>query len=145
MKKLFFTPDRLWGHPTSYPVVLGALSWGRSGQGVKVTTHLHVVPRLCTRVYPKVSGLAHLTRELQMVQLSATRCSCIAILWVSLVRFAAITLYVAFQRVFIVVIYFVMTQSGNFWIHPRARARARACVWRHTSTPPLRLHGVLLN
>jgi hypothetical protein len=34
-----------------------------------------------------------------MVQLSATRCSCIAILWVSLVIFAAITLYVASQRV----------------------------------------------
>jgi hypothetical protein len=42
-----------------------------------------------------------------MVQLSATRCSCIAILWVSLVSFAAITLYVASQRVFIVV-YFVI-------------------------------------
>jgi len=28
--------------------------------------------------------------------------------------------FVASQRVFIVVIvYFVMTQSGNFWIHPR--------------------------
>jgi hypothetical protein len=33
-----------------------------------------------------------------MVQLSATRCSCIAILWVSLVSFAAITLCVASQR-----------------------------------------------
>jgi hypothetical protein len=33
-----------------------------------------------------------------MVQLSATRCSCIAILWVSLVSFAATTLYVASQR-----------------------------------------------
>jgi hypothetical protein len=53
-----------------------------------------------------------------VVQLSATRCSCIAILWVSLVSFAAITLCVASQRVFIVV-YFVMTQSGNFWIQPR--------------------------
>jgi hypothetical protein len=32
----------------------------------------------------------------------------------------AITLCVASQRVFIVVaVYFVMTQSGNFWIHPR--------------------------
>jgi hypothetical protein len=29
------------------------------------------------------------------------------------------TLYVASQRVFIIiVIYFVMTQSGKFWIHP---------------------------
>jgi len=42
-----------------------------------------------------------LERELQMVQLSATRCSCIAILWVSLVSFAAITLCVTSQRVFI--------------------------------------------
>jgi hypothetical protein len=57
-------------------------------------------------------------RELQMVQLSATRCICIAILWVSLVSFAAISVCVASQRVFIVVVYFVMTQSGNFWIRP---------------------------
>jgi hypothetical protein len=33
------------------------------------------------------------------------------------VSFAAITLCVTCQLVFIV--YFVMTQSGNFWIHPR--------------------------
>jgi hypothetical protein len=61
-----------------------------------------------------------LERELQVVQLFAIRCSCIAILWVSLVSFAAITICVASQWVFIVVIvvYFVMTQSGNFWIHP---------------------------
>jgi len=38
-----------------------------------------------------------------MVELSASRCSCIAILWVSLVSFVAITLRVASQRVFIVV------------------------------------------
>jgi hypothetical protein len=37
-------------------------------------------------------------RKLQMVQLSATRRSCIAILSVSLVSFAAITLCVASQR-----------------------------------------------
>jgi hypothetical protein len=45
-----------------------------------------------------------------MVQLSATRCSCIAILWVSLVSFTAITLCVASQRVFVVVVvvYFVI-------------------------------------
>jgi hypothetical protein len=50
-----------------------------------------------------------LTWEMQMVQLSATRCSCIAILWVSLVSFAAITLCVAFQRVVTVVsVYFVI-------------------------------------
>jgi hypothetical protein len=38
------------------------------------------------------------------------------------VSFAAITLCVVSQRVFIVVVYFVMTQSGNFWIHPRTSA-----------------------
>jgi hypothetical protein len=43
-----------------------------------------------------------------MVQLSATSCSCIAILWVSLVSFAAITLYVASQREFIVVVVVVV-------------------------------------
>jgi hypothetical protein len=51
----------------------------------------------------------HLDRELQMVQLSATRYSYIAVLWVSLVSFAAITLCVASQRVFVclfVVVYF---------------------------------------
>jgi hypothetical protein len=39
------------------------------------------------------------------------------------VSFAAITLYVASQRVFVVVVVVVImsfsTQSGNFWIHPR--------------------------
>jgi hypothetical protein len=47
--------------------------------------------------------------ELQMVQLSATRCSCIAIFWVVLMSFATITLCVASQWVFIVVsIYFII-------------------------------------
>jgi hypothetical protein len=49
-----------------------------------------------------------LKRELQMVQLSATRCSCIAILCVSLVSFASITLYVASQRVFIIIIIIII-------------------------------------
>jgi hypothetical protein len=36
------------------------------------------------------------------------------------VSFVTITLSVASERVFIVVsVYFIMTQSGNFWIHPR--------------------------
>jgi hypothetical protein len=42
-----------------------------------------------------------------MIRLSTTRCSCIAILWVSLVSFATITLCVASQRMSTVV-YFVM-------------------------------------
>jgi len=48
-----------------------------------------------------------LERELHMVQLCATRCSCIAILWVSLVSFASITLCIASQWAFINV-YFVI-------------------------------------
>jgi hypothetical protein len=44
-----------------------------------------------------------------MVQLSATRCSWIAILWASLVNFVAINLCAASQRVFIVVsVYFII-------------------------------------
>jgi hypothetical protein len=35
------------------------------------------------------------------------------------VSFAAITIFVASQRVFILVVYFVMTQSGKFWIQLR--------------------------
>jgi hypothetical protein len=65
-----------------------------------------------------------LERENQVVQLSATGCSCITILWFSLVSFAAITRCVASQRVFVVVVaaaavISLSTQSGNFWIHPR--------------------------
>jgi hypothetical protein len=71
---------------------------------------------VCFRTYAiyegvsKSFGTGRLERELQMVQLSATRCSCIAIMWVSLVSFAAITLCVASQRVFIVVsVYYTHT------------------------------------
>jgi hypothetical protein len=48
-------------------------------------------------------------------------------LWVSLMSFAAITLCVASQWVFIVVIS-LSTQSGNFWLHPRM------WEWRYSST-----------
>jgi hypothetical protein len=72
-----------------------------------------------TRVYPKSFRAGHLERELQMVQLSATRCSCIAILWVIVVSFAAITLCVASQRVFIVVrVYFVIDSVRKFFDTP---------------------------
>jgi hypothetical protein len=52
-----------------------------------------------------------------MVQLSATRRSCINILRVSLVSFAAVTLCVASQRLLIVVsVYFI--SKSVLWIHP---------------------------
>jgi hypothetical protein len=46
-----------------------------------------------------------------MVQLSATRCSYITVLRVSLVRFATVTLCVASQQVFIVVSVYFVTDS----------------------------------
>jgi hypothetical protein len=58
---------------------------------------------------PKTFRTGRLDRELQMVQLSATRRSYIASLWVRLASFAHITLRVA-SRVFIVV-------SVNFVIY----------------------------
>jgi len=61
-----------------------------------------------------------LERELQVVQLSATGCS-IGILCVSLVSFAAITLCVASQQVFIVV-YFVNRPSPETFGCTLARA-----------------------
>jgi len=74
------------------------------------------------------------------MQLSATRCSCIALLWVSLVSFAAITLCVASRPVFIVaVVYFVMTQSGNFWIHPCKRFYCKPRLTQESSTAQLPL------
>jgi hypothetical protein len=53
-----------------------------------------------------------------MVQLSVTRCSGIAILSVSLVSFAAITLCVASQRVFIVAVYFVIDSVRKLLVTP---------------------------
>jgi len=59
--------------------------------------------------------------ELQMVQFSDTQCSCIAILWVSLVSSATITLCVASQHLNkcpLLLFISLLTQSRNFWIHP---------------------------
>jgi len=44
--------------------------------------------------------------------------------------FCCNNLYVDSQQVFIAVsVYFVMTQSGNVWIHPRMCLRARIWVF----------------
>jgi hypothetical protein len=53
---------------------------------------------LLVRLYEGVSKsfrTGHIERELQMVQLSAIGCSSVAILWIILVSYAAITLCVA--------------------------------------------------
>jgi hypothetical protein len=67
-------------------------------------------PQVIYEGVSKSFRFGRLERELQMVQLSATRYSCIVILWVSLASYAAITLCVASQQVFVVVIvvYFVI-------------------------------------
>jgi hypothetical protein len=49
-----------------------------------------------------------------MVEISATRCSWIAILQVSLVSFATVTLCVASQRVFIVVYFVIDSRQETF-------------------------------
>jgi hypothetical protein len=56
-----------------------------------------------------------------MVQLSATRCSCIGIVWVSLVSFGAITLCVASSRVFIFVVYFFIDSVRKLLSTPTDR------------------------
>jgi hypothetical protein len=76
-----------------------------------------------------------LERELQMVKLSATRCSCIAILWVSLASFAAITLCVASQRVFIIaVVYFVIGSIRKLLDTP-SYVTYSSKLWQSTTLP----------
>jgi hypothetical protein len=81
----------------------------------------------------KTFRTGRLERELQMVQFSATKCSYISILWVSLVSSVAVTLYVASQRVFIVVVYFVVDSVRKLLDIPS-----------YTSSPSIRLYGVVL-
>jgi hypothetical protein len=77
-----------------------------------------------------------LGQELQMVQLSATKCNCIAILWVSIVSFAAIILCVASQQVFIVVVVdFVMDSVPKLLDTPSYNPRLRRIRCR--CSPPL--------
>jgi hypothetical protein len=86
------------------------------------TTHTHKRAR---EGVSKSFRTGRLERELQMVQLAATRCNCIAILWVSIVSFVAITLCIAPQRVFIIVIYFVVDSLRKLLDTP---SRVRVCV-----------------
>jgi hypothetical protein len=78
--------------------------------GIDIAAFFLLKRKIPSSIYVSVSKSFRTTggleRELQMVQLSATMCSCTAILWVSLLSFAAITICVASQRMFIVVLYF---------------------------------------
>jgi hypothetical protein len=106
------------------PAILRHSMWGAVGSLKYKRTFYSKWPRaqcqgVCWWTYEGVSisfRTGRLELELQMVQLSATRCSCIAILWVSLVSFAVITLCVASQRVFIV--YFVIDSVRKLLVTP---------------------------
>jgi hypothetical protein len=77
-----------------------------------------------------------LERELQIVQLSVSRCSCTAILWVSLVSFAAITLCVVSQRVTPKVgVYFVIDSVRKLLNTPSNVSKwAQLVAWRYIKT-----------
>jgi hypothetical protein len=75
-----------------------------------------------------------------MVQLSATRCSCIAILWVSLVSLPPLSFVLLLNECLLLLLLFISlwTQSGNFWIHPRTLPTLKALKWKNTrSVMPL--------
>jgi hypothetical protein len=85
----------------------GSITFDPSGLGrfARIMNHyfrsLEGTKRLTTIGYGGVSKSFRtgcMEGELQMVQLSATRCSCIAILWISLVRYAAINPLCCFSK-----------------------------------------------
>jgi hypothetical protein len=97
-------------HITSHHIT--SLSRRQLPENMKIYVYWNSPPK--KSVYEGVSKsfrTGRPARELQMVKLSATRCSCIAILWVTLVSFATITLCVTFQLVFIVDVYFINQRS----------------------------------
>jgi hypothetical protein len=114
----------IWGPQTAecgevalIPSVLQNVSFKFIISGWEQKNFIGISVNVCSFIHLKIftyEGVSksfrtgRLELELQMVQLSATTCSRIAILWVSLVIFAAKTLFVASQRVFIVVVYFVI-------------------------------------
>jgi hypothetical protein len=122
-------------HPASDPMgtrgsflrckAAGAWSW-------PLTSTAEVTERVVP--YESVSKsfrTGRLEWELQMVHISATRCNFIAILWVSLVSFAAITLCVASQRVFVVVsLYFVINPVRKLLDTPSCTHSPHTPLWR---------------
>jgi hypothetical protein len=93
----------------------------------------------------KIFRTGRLERELQMVQLSTTGCSCIAILWVNLVSFAAVTLSVASQRVFIVVVYFVIDSVRKLLDTPSYVTCKSHIANQNCTLPPFKLRAMFMN
>jgi hypothetical protein len=98
--------SRLWQEEQAWVLHLPCTP-GNSHNNTYSTSYLFPREQSCVWPYKGVSRRFQtgcLEQELQMVQLSATRCSCIAIMWASLVSFSTKTLCVACQWVFIVAI-----------------------------------------
>jgi hypothetical protein len=76
----------------------------------------------------------HLEWELQMVQLSASRCNRIAILWVSLVSFNAISLCGGSQWVFVVLVHFVIDSVQKLLDTPSYPSKMNVKGWLCTSS-----------
>jgi hypothetical protein len=109
-----FVKSECWFLFSSEDLPPPKICWEKKSS-VYVCVHTHMCVCVCVCVWERERGyiqsfqIVHLEREPQMVQLSASRCSCINILWVSLVTFAATGLCVASQWVFIVVsIHFII-------------------------------------
>jgi hypothetical protein len=83
----------------------------------------------------KIFQTGRLEWEPQMVQLSATGCSCIVILWVSLVSFAAITPCVASQRVFVCCCLFRHRLSPETFGYTLVQTGGLQCVCCGTPLP----------
>jgi hypothetical protein len=85
------TPNPQVGEP---PFVGCPRLWTKGLEGKDLLKYLRVYGKILEWFLETFEGVSisfrtgRLERELQMVQLPVTRCSCIAILWVSLVSFA---------------------------------------------------------
>jgi hypothetical protein len=79
-----------------------------------------------------------LERELQILRLSATRCSCIAILWVILVSFATITFAsqpVVIIVIVVIIIYFVIDSVRKLFDTPSYNIGSLWCAHRMPRSP----------
>jgi hypothetical protein len=123
-----FLPSTPGSSEWSLPLKFSAHNFAR----ISLFSHACYMPSRCNYICIRVRGCIQKFLDwppgatMQVVGLSATKCSCIAILWVSLVRFAAITLYVTSQRVFIVVSVRFVTDSVRKLLDT---PRICLCVW----------------
>jgi hypothetical protein len=121
LKHFFFLSEKAGSSHVSFSFPMFVNKEGRHQQNpYKCNITFRSCPRIKLPTYECVSKsfrTGGLQRELQMVQLFATRCSCIAVLSVSLVSFAEP--FVLLLREYLLLFIQLSTESGNFWTHPR--------------------------